>query len=116
MLRTWLLPQISKAAEEVARQLRLRDLAGLIVIDFIDMIRVSNRRKVERALKDELKTDRAKIQVGRISPFGLLEMSRQRLRPSLTEINMMECPTCKGSGIIRSPDSAVINLIRTLEK
>lgn len=104
-----------EAAEEVARQLRLRDLAGLIVIDFIDMVRVSHRRQVERALKDSLKSDRAKIQVGRISPFGLLEMSRQRLRPSLTEINMMECPTCKSSGIIRSPDSAVINLIRTLE-
>ncbi len=103
------------AAHEIARQLRLRDLSGLIVIDFIDMLDSRHRRQVERALKDALRADRAKIQVGRISPFGLLEMSRQRLRSSLTEINMVECPTCKGSGIIRSPDSAMVQLARSIE-
>ncbi|PIR33834.1 MAG: ribonuclease E/G, partial [Alphaproteobacteria bacterium CG11_big_fil_rev_8_21_14_0_20_44_7] len=104
-----------EAANEIARQLRLRDLAGLVVIDFIDMINHRHRRQVERALKDALKQDRAKIQVGRISAFGLLEMSRQRLRPSLTEINMVECPTCKTSGYIRSPDSAMVQLMRSIE-
>ena len=104
-----------EAAHEIARQLRLRDLAGLIVIDFIDMMDSRHRRQVERALKDALKADRAKIQVGRISPFGLLEMSRQRLRPSLNEIQMIECPTCKGVGHIRSHDSAMLYLMRAIE-
>ena len=103
------------AAYEIARQLRLRDLAGLIVIDFIDMMDSRHRRQVERALKDALKADRAKIQVGRISPFGLLEMSRQRLRASLLEINMIECPTCKAAGIIRSSDSSMVHLARSIE-
>ncbi len=104
-----------EAAQEIARQLRLRDLAGLIVIDFIDMMDSRHRRQVERALKDALKADRAKIQVGRISPFGLLEMSRQRLRPSLNEIQMIECPTCKGVGHVRSHDSAMLYLMRAIE-
>lgn len=104
-----------EAAQELARQLRLRDLAGLVVIDFIDMMHVRNRKSVERALKDALKSDRAKIQVGRISPFGLLEMSRQRLRPSIAEINMIECPTCRGAGVIRSADSAMMFLTRAIE-
>jgi ribonuclease E len=105
-----------EAAAEVARQLRLRDLAGLIVIDFIDMLESRNRRNVERALKDALKADRAKIQLGRISPFGLLEMSRQRLRPSISETNMVQCPHCAGRGVIRSNESMSIQIIRALEK
>jgi len=105
-----------EAAAEIARQLRLRDLAGLIVIDFIDMMDSRNRRAVERALKDALKLDRAKIQLGRISPFGLLEMSRQRLRPSLSETSTMPCPHCQGRGIIRSDASVAIQIIRAMEK
>jgi len=105
-----------EAAVEVARQLRLRDLAGLIVIDFIDMLESRNRRAVEKALKDALKMDRAKIQLGRISPFGLLEMSRQRLRPSISETNMVQCPHCVGRGYIRSNESMSIQMIRALEK
>jgi len=105
-----------EAAEELARQLRLRDLAGLLVIDFIDMYEYRNRRKVERALKEALKSDRAKIQVGRISPFGLMEMSRQRLRPSVTEANTRTCPTCVGSGIVRSTASLALQLLRAVEK
>lgn len=105
-----------EAAREVARQLRLRDLAGLIVVDFIDMTEGKNRRAVERALKEALKHDRAKIQVGRISAFGLLEMSRQRLRPSISEsINRM-CPHCQGTGQIRSEATVAIQIIRNLEK
>lgn len=105
-----------EAAQEVARQLRLRDLAGLIVIDFIDMMESRNRRAVEKALKDALKADRAKIQLGRISPFGLLEMSRQRLRPSISETNMVQCPHCEGRGYIRSNESLSIQMIRAVEK
>lgn len=105
-----------EAAAEVARQLRLRDLAGLIVIDFIDMMESRNRRAVEKALKDALKMDRAKIQLGRISPFGLLEMSRQRLRPSISETNMMQCLHCAGRGYVRSNESLSIQMIRALEK
>lgn len=105
-----------EAAAEVARQLRLRDLAGLIVIDFIDMMESRNRRAIEKALKDALKADRAKIQLGRISPFGLLEMSRQRLRPSISETNMVQCPHCVGRGYIRSNESMSIQLIRAIEK
>jgi len=105
-----------EAANEVARQLRLRDLAGLVVIDFIDMLDSRNRRSVEKTLKDAMKTDRAKIQLGRISPFGLLEMSRQRLRSSISETNMMQCPHCIGRGVIRSYDSMGIQVIRAIEK
>jgi len=105
-----------EAAAEVARQLRLRDLAGLVVIDFIDMMDSRNRRAVEKMLKDSMKTDRAKIQLGRISPFGLLELSRQRLRPSISETSMTTCPHCTGRGIIRSNESMSIQVIRAIEK
>ena len=105
-----------EAAVEIARQLRLRDLAGLIVIDFIDMNDSRNRRMVERAIKDALKVDRAKIQIGRISPFGLLEMSRQRLRPSISETSTVTCTHCHGRGIIRSNASSALQIIRALEK
>lgn len=105
-----------EAAQEVARQLRLRDLAGLVVIDFIDMLDSRNRRTVEKTLKDAMKNDRAKIQLGRISPFGLLEMSRQRLRPSVSETNMTPCPHCIGRGVIRSNESMSIQVIRSIEK
>ena len=105
-----------EAAAEVARQLRLRDLAGLIVIDFIDMMESRNRRAVEKILKDSLKADRAKIQLGRISPFGLLEMSRQRLRPSISESNMVQCQHCIGRGVVRSNESMSIQMVRALEK
>ncbi len=105
-----------EAAAEVARQLRLRDLAGLVVIDFIDMMESRNRRAVEKMLKDSLKADRAKIQLGRISPFGLLEMSRQRIRPSISESNMVQCEHCIGRGYIRSHESMSIQMIRSIEK
>ena len=94
-----------EAAEEVARQMRLRDLAGLIVIDFIDMEERRNNRAVERKLKDALKNDRARIQVGRISHFGLLEMSRQRMRTGVLEGSTIVCPHCEGQGFIRSVES-----------
>ncbi|PJK30394.1 ribonuclease E/G [Minwuia thermotolerans] len=105
-----------EAAEEVARQLRLRDLAGLIVIDFIDMEDQRNNRSVERKLKECLKVDRARIQVGRISHFGLLEMSRQRLRPGVQDVNMETCPHCGGSGRVRSIDSASLHILRAIEE
>ncbi len=105
-----------EAAEEVARQLRLRDLAGLIVIDFIDMEERRNNAAVEKRLKDKLKTDRARIQVGRISGFGLLEMSRQRLRPGMLESTTQPCPHCHGTGLIRSDDSAALQVLRALEE
>jgi ribonuclease E len=105
-----------ETAEEVARQLRLRDLAGLIVIDFIDMENSRNIHAVERKLKDSLKDDRARIQVGRISPFGLMEMSRQRLRPSVTEASSELCPVCGGIGHIRSTESAALHALRALEE
>ncbi|MBV9584828.1 MAG: Rne/Rng family ribonuclease [Alphaproteobacteria bacterium] len=105
-----------EAAEEIARQLRLRDLAGLIVIDFIDMEEHRNQIAVERRLKEALKNDRARIQVGRISPFGLLEMSRQRLRPSLTEASTQPCPHCGGTGFIRSVESAALYVLRSIEE
>lgn len=105
-----------EAAEEMARQLRLRDLAGLIVIDFIDMDDNRNNKAVERKLKECLKSDRARIQVGRISPFGLLEMSRQRLRPSFLETSTNSCPTCGGSGFVRSTESTALLIIRALEE
>src|SRR5690625_4607728 len=100
-----------EAADEIARQLRLRDLAGLIVIDFIDMEDPRHIREVERRLKEAMKLDRARIQLGRISPFGLLELSRQRLRPSLFETVNVVCPTCRGLGHLRSPDSLSLTLL-----
>jgi ribonuclease E len=105
-----------EAAEEVARQLRLRDLAGLIVIDFIDMEERKNNLAVEKRMKDKLKTDRARIQVGRISGFGLLEMSRQRLRPGMLESTTQPCPHCHGTGLIRSDDSMALSVLRALEE
>jgi ribonuclease E len=105
-----------EAAEEVARQLRLRDLAGLIVIDFIDMEENRNNRAVERRMKDCLKQDRARIQVGRISHFGLLEMSRQRIRTSVLESTMEVCPTCHGTGYVRSPSSSALQILRMIEE
>ncbi len=105
-----------EAAEEIARQLRLRDLAGLIVIDFIDMEEHRNQGAVERRLKEALKNDRARIQVGRISPFGLLEMSRQRLRPSLVEASTQPCPHCGGTGFIRSTKSTALYVLRSIEE
>jgi ribonuclease E len=104
-----------EAADEVARQLRLRDLGGLVVIDFIDMEDYRNNAKVERRLREALSSDRARIQVGRISSFGLLELSRQRLNPSLTEAQFEKCPHCKGAGIIRTVDSVAILALRALE-
>jgi ribonuclease E len=104
-----------EAAEEVAKQLRMRDLAGLIVIDFIDMESRKNNAAVERKLKDALKNDRARIQVGSISHFGLMEMSRQRLRPSLTEASLIVCPHCAGMGYVRSPESAALHILRAIE-
>ena len=105
-----------EAAEEVARQLRLRDLAGLIVIDFIDMEERRNNASVEKRLKEKLKTDRARIQVGRISGFGLLEMSRQRLRPGMLESTTQPCAHCHGTGIIRSDDSLSLSILRQIEE
>ena len=105
-----------EAAEEVARQLRLRDLAGLIVIDFIDMEEKRNNRSVEKKLKECLKSDRARIQVGRISHFGLLEMSRQRIRVSVLESTMQVCEHCGGTGYIRSDSSVALYVIRTVEE
>jgi ribonuclease E len=105
-----------EAAEEVARQLRLRDLAGLIVIDFIDMEERKNNAAVEKRLKEKLKTDRARIQVGRISAFGLLEMSRQRLRPGMLEATTQPCPSCHGTGLVRSDDSLGLTILRQLEE
>ncbi len=105
-----------EAAEEAARQMRLRDLAGLIVIDFIDMEDRRNNNAVEKKLKDKLKSDRARIQVGRISGFGLLEMSRQRLRPGMIEATTKACPHCHGTGRVRSDDSMALALLRELEE
>jgi len=105
-----------EAAEEIARQLRLRDLAGLIVIDFIDMDEGRNNRTVERRLKDALKHDRARIQVGHISHFGLLEMSRQRIRTSVLESSTEKCPVCGGSGHVRSVSSVALQLLRAVEE
>jgi ribonuclease E len=105
-----------EACDEIARQLRLRDLAGLVVIDFIDMEENRNNRAVERRMKDALKNDRARIQVGRISHFGLLEMSRQRLRPGLTEGTFRTCPHCEGRGIVRSISSCGLGVLRQIEE
>ena len=105
-----------EAAAEIARQLRLRDMAGLVVIDFIDMDRSGNVRKVERAMRDALKNDRARIQVGRISSFGLMEMSRQRLRTGVLEASTKVCPHCEGTGLVRTASSAALSALRLLEE
>jgi ribonuclease E len=105
-----------EAADEIARQLKLRDLAGLIVIDFIDMEVSRNQTKVERAVKEAMRSDRARIQIGRISPFGLLELSRQRLRPSLIETSSEPCPYCRGSGTRRSTETTAVEVLRALEE
>ena len=105
-----------EASEEVARQLRLRDLAGLIVIDFIDMDERRNNNSVEKRLKEKLKNDRARIQVGRISNFGLLEMSRQRLRPGMLEATTAPCDYCHGTGLIRSDDNLALTILREIEE
>ena len=104
-----------EAAREIARQLRLRDMAGLVVIDFIDMEHHSNARKVERAMKEALKHDRARIQVGRISSFGLMEMGRQRLRTGVLEASTRECPHCEGTGLVRTASSAALSALRLIE-
>jgi ribonuclease E len=105
-----------EAADEIARQLRLRDLGGLIVIDFIDMVNTRNQREVENRLRDAVKIDRARVQIGRISRFGLLEMSRQRLKPSLGESTQIVCPRCSGHGTIRTVESLSLSLIRIMEE
>lgn len=105
-----------EAAEEIARQLRLRDIGGLVVIDFIDMTPIKNQREVENRLRDALKLDRARVQMGRISRFGLLEMSRQRLRPSLAETRGVVCPRCSGQGTIRDTESLALSILRLIEE
>ena len=104
-----------EAAEEIARQLRLRDLAGLVVVDFIDMEISHNNRSVEKKLKDSLKVDRARIQVGRISLFGLLELSRQRMRTSFIEASTESCQVCEGTGLVRSTESSALHIMRAIE-
>jgi len=105
-----------EAADEIARQLRLRDLGGLFVIDFIDMLSNKNQRSVENHLRDALKIDRARIQTSRISRFGLLEMSRQRMRPSLGDASQLPCPRCKGQGTIRNVESVALSVLRVIEE
>ena len=105
-----------EAADEIARQLRLRDLGGLFVIDFIDMMSGKNQKTVENHLRDALKIDRARIQIGRISRFGLLEMSRQRMRPSLGDATQLPCPRCKGQGTIRNVESVALSVLRVIEE
>ncbi len=105
-----------EAAEEVARQLRLRDLGGLIVVDFIDMESSRNQREVENRLRDALHFDRARVQIGKISRFGLMELSRQRLRPALAETSYIPCPRCSGTGHTRSTESAALHILRILEE
>src|SRR5690606_4574844 len=105
-----------EAADEIARQLRLRDIGGLIVIDFIDMTSAKAQRDVENRVRDALQPDRARVQVGRISRFGLLEMSRQRLRPSLEETNASVCPRCSGQGTIRDTKSLALSILRLVEE
>lgn len=105
-----------EAAEEVARQMRLRDLGGLIVIDFIDMDEVRNQRSIEQKMREEIRPDRARVQVGRISRFGLLELSRQRLRPSLSEGSHITCPRCNGVGVIRDTESCALQILRILQE
>ncbi|MEC8858458.1 MAG: ribonuclease E [Pseudomonadota bacterium] len=105
-----------EAADEIARQLRLRDMGGLVVIDFIDMASTKNQKEVENRMRDALEADRARVQVGRISRFGLLEMSRQRLRPSLEETNAVVCPRCSGQGTIRDVKSLCLSILRILQE
>lgn len=105
-----------EAADEIARQLRLRDLAGLVVIDFIDMDENRNQRNVERRFKEAMRNDRARIQIGRISPFGLLELSRQRLRPSLLETATEVCAVCSGMGVVRATSSSAVHVLRAIEE
>lgn len=104
-----------EAADEIARQMRLRDLGGLVVVDFIDMSDNKHIQAVEKRLKDAVRNDRARIQVGRISQFGLLELSRQRLRPSIIEANMKPCPHCRGVGVVRSIESMALHVLRAIE-
>jgi ribonuclease E len=105
-----------EAAEEIARQLRLRDLGGLVVIDFIDMEDRRGNRQVERRLRDAMARDRARIQLGRISPFGLLELSRQRLHPSLVETNFEVCQFCAGIGVVRTVETTATMILRAIEE
>lgn len=105
-----------EAADEVARQMRLRDLGGLIVIDFIDMAEAKNQRAVEQRLKDAIRYDRARVQTAKISRFGLMELSRQRLRPSLSEGSHITCPRCNGVGVIRDTESCAIQVLRILQE
>ncbi len=105
-----------EAAEEIGRQLRLRDIGGLIVIDFIDMLNTRNQREVENTMRESLRMDRARVQIGRISRFGLLEMSRQRLRPSLGESSHIPCPRCDGQGTIRDVESLALSVLRIIEE
>ncbi|WP_191061713.1 Rne/Rng family ribonuclease, partial [Geminicoccus harenae] len=105
-----------EAADEAARQMRLRDLAGLIVIDFIDMADQRHERQVERRLRDALKLDRARLQIGKISQFGLLELSRQRMRPSLQELSTQTCPVCHGLGVVRSTESCALQALRRIQE
>lgn len=105
-----------EAAEEVARQLRLRDLAGLVVIDFIDMDSYKHNRQVERRLKESMSNDRARVQIGRISNFGLMELSRQRLRASLNEATFETCPSCNGAGLVKTTDGMALSVIRKIER
>lgn len=105
-----------EAADEIARQLRLRDLGGLLVVDFIDMTSPRNQREVENRFRDALAVDRARVQIGRISRFGLLELSRQRLRPSLAEASQMVCPRCKGQGTVRTAESMALSILRIIEE
>ncbi|NBU87791.1 MAG: Rne/Rng family ribonuclease, partial [Betaproteobacteria bacterium] len=105
-----------EAADEIARQMRLRDLGGLIVVDFIDMEESKNRREVEQRLRDALRNDRARVQFGSISKFGLLELSRQRLRPALSEGNHITCPRCNGTGHIRDTESSALQILRVIQE
>ncbi len=105
-----------EAADEIARQMRLRDLGGLIVVDFIDMEESKNRREVEQRLRDALRTDRARVQFSSISKFGLLELSRQRLRPALSEGNHITCPRCNGTGHIRDTESSALQILRIIQE
>ena len=105
-----------EAADEIARQMRLRDLGGLIVIDFIDMESAKSQRDVENRLRDALRHDRARVQTGKISKFGLMELSRQRLRPALSEASHVTCPRCNGTGHIRDTESSALQVLRIIQE